>query len=91
MILQVDEGNATLMGSLIKITVEDQNYISIYHRIREFEVKETLKRMDSGKVTGLDNIPIEVWKCQGEKGINKLTKLFNRIIRSKKRERTELY
>ena len=49
------------------------------------------KGMDSGKVTELDNIPIEVWKCQGEKGINKLTKLFNRIIRSKKRERTELY
>lgn len=59
MILQVDEGNATLMGSLIKITVEDQNYISIYHRIWEFEVKETLKRMDSGKVTELDNIPVE--------------------------------
>ena len=31
-----------------------------------------------------DDIPIEVWKCLGEKGITWLTKLFNEILRSKR-------
>src|SRR5215470_4611566 len=33
---------------------------------------------------GPDDIPIEVWKSLGEKGIVWLTKLFNEILRSKK-------
>ena len=33
---------------------------------------------------GLDNIPIEIWKCLGGKGIIWLTKLFNEILKSKK-------
>lgn len=32
---------------------------------------------------GLDNIPIEVWKNLGDRGIAKRTKLFNKIMRSK--------
>ncbi|QHN83560.1 LINE-1 retrotransposable element ORF2 protein [Arachis hypogaea] len=40
--------------------------------------------MKIGRAVGPDNVPIEVWKSLGEKGINWLTKLFNEILRSKK-------
>ena len=40
--------------------------------------------MDNRKAMGLDNIPIKVWKCLGEKGIIWLAKLFNEILRYKK-------
>jgi t-SNARE complex subunit (syntaxin) len=32
-------------------------------RIQEFEVKKALKSMKKDKVLGLDDIPIEVWRC----------------------------
>jgi len=47
-------------------------------------VKEALKRMSNGKTFGLDNIPIEVWKSLGDRGIVWLTKLFNKIMRTKR-------
>ena len=37
--------------------------------------------MGKGKVVGLDNILIEVWRCLGEEGIRWLTNLFNVIWR----------
>jgi hypothetical protein len=40
--------------------------------------------MSNGKAVGSDNIPIEVWKSLGDRGIVWLTKLFNKIIRKKK-------
>jgi len=40
--------------------------------------------MSSGKAVGPDNIPIEVWKSLGDRGIVWLTKLFNEIMRMKK-------
>ena len=40
--------------------------------------------MANAIAVGLDNIFIEVWKCLRGKGISWLTKLFNKIIRSKK-------
>jgi len=40
--------------------------------------------MSSGKAVGPDNIPIEVWKSLGDKGIAWLTNLFNEIMRRKK-------
>jgi hypothetical protein len=53
-------------------------------KIKESEVKETLKRMKGGKVLGPDGIAIEVWKCLGDIAIVWLTKLFNHIFRSNK-------
>jgi len=50
---------------------------------KEHEVKEVLKRMSNGKAVGPDNIPIEVWKSLGDRGIVLLTKLFNKIMRMK--------
>jgi len=47
-------------------------------------VKDALKRMSNGKAVGPDNIPIEVWKSLGDRGIVWLTKLFNEIMRTTK-------
>ena len=43
----------------LNTTKVDQNY-SIFCKIQEFEVKEVLKWITSGKEVGLDNILIEV-------------------------------
>ncbi|KAK9168813.1 hypothetical protein Syun_000953 [Stephania yunnanensis] len=40
--------------------------------------------MKIGKACGPDEIPIEVWKCLGEIGLTWLTKLFNKILKSKR-------
>jgi hypothetical protein len=53
-------------------------------RIQEAEIGEALKRMKGGKAMGLDGIPIEVWRCLGERAAVWLTKLFNLIFRSNK-------
>ena len=50
----------------------------------EVEIGEALKRMKRGKAMGPDGIPIEVWRCLGDRAIVWLTKLFNLIFRSNK-------
>ena len=44
------------------------------------EVKNVLRRMKKGKTVGPDELPVEVWKCMGEMGIEFLTRLFNRLL-----------
>ena len=53
-------------------------------RIQEAEIGEALKRMKGGKAMGPDGIPIEVWRCLGDRVIVWLTNLFNLIFRSNK-------
>jgi hypothetical protein len=53
-------------------------------RIQEAEIGEALKRMKGGKAIGPDGIPIEVWRCLGERAVVWLTKLFNLIFWSNK-------
>ena len=48
------------------------------------EVKNVLRRMKKGKVIGPDELPVEVWKCMGEMGIEFLTRLFNRLLMGKR-------
>ena len=43
-------------------------------------VKNALRRMKKGKAVGPDELPVEVWKCMGEMGIEFLTRLFNRLL-----------
>ena len=62
---------------------EDKNYNYNRH-IHEQMAKEVLKRMSNGKIVGLNNIPIEVWKHIEDRGNRWLTKLFCEIIRTKK-------
>ncbi|KAK3560425.1 hypothetical protein QTP86_008460 [Hemibagrus guttatus] len=49
-------------------------------KIRKDEVRKALKRMKSGKAVGLDDIPVEVWKCLGEAAVEFLASLFNRVL-----------
>ncbi|KAL5172704.1 Craniofacial development protein 2 [Glycine soja] len=67
-------------SSSLDIREEDRNY-KYYRRIQKQEVKEALKRMSNGKAVGPDNIPIEVWKTLGDRGLEWLTELFNEIMR----------
>ena len=53
-------------------------------RFQEAETGEALKRMKGGKAMGPHGIPIEVWRCLGDRAIVWLTKLFNLIFRSNK-------
>ncbi|MES6387718.1 hypothetical protein U6T19_12165, partial [Cutibacterium acnes] len=48
------------------------------------EVKEALKRMKIGKALGPDGTPIEACKCIGDDSLSWLTKLFNKIFKTKK-------
>ena len=43
-----------------------------------------MKRMKGGKAMGPDGIPIEVWRCLGDRVIVWLTKFFNFMFRSNK-------
>ena len=43
-------------------------------------MKNVLIRMKKGKAVGPDELPVEVWKCRGEMGIEFLTRLFNRVL-----------
>jgi len=45
-----------------------QNYRFCSHIGKE-EVRNALRKTKTGKAMSLDHIPIEVWKCLGEKGI----------------------
>jgi len=52
--------------------------------ITKDEIKEALKKMTDGKAEGPDQIPVEVWKCLDEEGLEWLTELFNVIFRTAK-------
>lgn len=52
--------------------------------IRKDEVRKALKRMISGKAIGLENNPVEAYKCLGEVAVEFLTSLFNRVLESEK-------
>ena len=45
--------------------------------------------MSNGKAVGPDNIPIEVWKTLGDRGLEWLTEHFNEIMRSKRTDLTK--
>jgi len=45
------------------------------------EIKEAMRKMPNGKAEGPDQIPVEVWKCLHEEGLEWLTELFNVIFR----------
>ena len=47
-----------------------------------------MKRMSNGKAVGPDNIPIELWKILGDRGLEWLTELVNEIMRSKRMPET---
>ena len=44
------------------------------------EVKEAIRKMGRAKAVGTDQIPIEVWKCLGDVGVQWLTTHFSTIL-----------
>ena len=48
------------------------------------EVHLEISRMNNGKATGMDGIPVEVWKCLGEEGIDMLWDLMKGIYEQEK-------
>ncbi|XP_071727088.1 uncharacterized protein [Rutidosis leptorrhynchoides] len=54
-------------------------------RINQEEVRMALRKMGRNKaVVGLDQFPIEAWRCLGDDGVRWLTLLFNKTYRSSK-------
>ncbi|XP_056697651.1 uncharacterized protein [Spinacia oleracea] len=58
--------------------------VDFMRRIQKREVEMALKKMGRKRAVGPDGIPIEVWRCLGERGIVWLTTLFNKIWGSKR-------
>ncbi|CAH2039647.1 unnamed protein product, partial [Iphiclides podalirius] len=50
--------------------------------LRPQEVETALKKMANKKSPGPDGIPVEAWKCLGERGVYILTHLFQKAIES---------
>ncbi|KAI8543108.1 hypothetical protein RHMOL_Rhmol08G0192800 [Rhododendron molle] len=70
-------------GEEVYVPGENIEY-EFYWRIQKFKVVKALKRMKPGKALGPDGIPIEVWKSLGDLVVTWLTKLFNKIIMTRK-------
>ena len=43
------------------------------------DIQMALRNMKNGKATGLDNLPVEVWKSLGRTGVNFLKEALNKI------------
>ena len=72
--LMNEESNREPRTEEAEVVKEEVNCVS-----RE-EVKNAVRRMKKGKAVGPDELPVEVWKCMGEMGIEFLTRLFNRLL-----------
>ena len=72
--LMNEENNRDPRTEEAEVVNEEVNCVS-----RE-EVKSALRRMKKGKAVGPDELPVKVWKCMREMGIDFLTRLFNRLL-----------
>jgi ribosomal protein L20A (L18A) len=61
-------------------TRQQNQYDRSRHTIVHEEVRIALRNMGRNKAVGPDQIPVEVWKCLGDEGVNMLTTLFNKIL-----------
>ena len=59
---------------------EKQQYYRCCSPISKEVIKKALKMMPNGKVTGPNQIPIEIRKCLGEEGLKGFTELFKKVI-----------
>ena len=76
--LMNEETNRDPMTEKAEVVNKEVNCLS------KEEVKNVIKRMKKGKAAGLDELPVEVWKCMGKMGIKSLTKLFNKLLMSER-------
>lgn len=52
--------------------------------ISKAEVRAALKRMKNGRTVGPDDIPVEVWKCLRETGLEFLARLFHTVLENER-------
>jgi len=52
--------------------------------IREAEVTQVLMKTKSGKIPGIDEIPVELYKADSDVAVKQLTRLFSRISHKEK-------
>lgn len=53
-------------------------------KISQEEVRAAMKWMKNRKSAGLDDIPVEIWRCLGEKTVGFLTIVFSKILDSER-------
>ncbi|XP_022003327.1 uncharacterized protein LOC110900769 [Helianthus annuus] len=68
---------ANLQESKNTVAQSQQRNNCYFRGITQGEVRVALRKMGRAKAVGLDNIPIEAWKCLGEEGVQWFTGLFN--------------
>ena len=73
--LMNEENDKEAKTEEIEVVNEGVNYVS-----REEEVKNALRRMKQGKAVGLDELPVEIWKCIEKIGIKFLIRLLNKLL-----------
>ena len=73
----LNESRGTKEGRGQTPNAQSQHEYGSNRDITTKEVSNALKEMGRAKVVSPDNIPIEVWRCLGEEGIQWLTNLFN--------------
>ncbi|XP_019265580.1 PREDICTED: uncharacterized protein LOC109243135 [Nicotiana attenuata] len=63
---------------------EDERRVCMERRIKVEEVVGAMRKMNRGRATGPDEIPVEFWKCMGRASLEWLTGLFNVIFKAKR-------
>ena len=53
---------------------------ALVEKISESEVRRALSKMKKGKATGQDEVPIEAWKVLGDRAVNLLARLTQRVF-----------
>ncbi|XP_070003430.1 uncharacterized protein [Nicotiana sylvestris] len=79
--LQNEEGEQDIILGELR-NADSLNDVSICRHIEADEVMEAMRKMSRGKATGLDEIPVELWRCICRVGLEWLTKLFNVIFKT---------
>ena len=69
------ERDGRMMGERVIMEVE---------KISKEDVRENTRRMKTGKAVGPQDMPVEVWKCQGEIALEFITILYNRTMESER-------
>lgn len=82
-ILLNEEGYKSIVLGELKYS---ERYLDFRYcrRISVGEVEWAMRRMNNGKATGPDDIPMKFWKSEGKAGLKRLSRLFNIIFRSNK-------
>ena len=69
----VEELYDDIRDDYVDVTIQETCIIS------ELEVKSVIQKLSRNKATGSDNIPAEFLHCLGERGLQVITKLMNKI------------